>query len=243
LIGLYFEMRQFRIDEAEALRGVVPIVKSEVWRAVVKDIAAYDQQEPENDFTAILEDPVRKDIEKSLLEAQNGAINVDDEGDVVRITSQLMGKARVSIEATSFIDPKEWWNSSIGDNYLTDMRNTKKHVLQFTRVFVFSSSEEARLLEPVVRGQQDIGIDVRYACAAAIPAAMRRDFIVIDDSVAADLTLDDERHFQHATFYTTHEVAGEFDRNFHDLLYYASPYNPQKAPTCPRLSGEAPEKR
>ena len=235
LVAIYFEMRQLRVDQTETLRGAVPILRSEVWRAVVKDIAEYDHQETDSNFTAILEDPVRRNVEASLEQATNGTIAVEDKGDVVRITSELMKQARTSVEATSFIDPNEWWRSSIGDNYFTDIRDTKKHVPTFTRVFVFGSNDEARLLASILKGQRDIGIDVHYACAANIPARMRRDFIVIDGAVAADLTLDEDRRFRRATFYSTRQNAEVFDRDFHDLLYYASPYNPQAAINCPTL--------
>ena len=160
LITIYFEMRQLRLDQTETLRGAVPILRSDVWKAVVKDVADYDRQEPDTSFTAILEDPVRKNIETYLNQATNGTIDVEDKGDVVRITSELMDQARTSVEATSFVDPKDWWKSSIGDNYLIDMRKTKKHVPTFTRVFLLGSTDEARLLNPIFQAQRQIGVDV-----------------------------------------------------------------------------------
>jgi hypothetical protein len=240
LVAIYFEMRQLRADQTETLRGAVPILKSDVWRAVVQDISDYDHQEPDNNFMVILEDPVRRNIETSLNQATSGTINVEDKGDVVRITSELMEQARSSVEATSFIDPSEWWKSSIGDNYLTDIRNTKKHVSTFTRIFIFGSTNEARLLAPILKGQHDIGIDVRYACATNIPPQMRRDFIVIDRMVAADLTLDEARHFQRATFYSTRHNAEVFDRDFHDLLYYTTPYDQHIELHCSALPADVP---
>lgn len=238
LITIYFEMRQLRLDQTETLRGAVPILRSDVWKAVVKDVADYDRQEPDTSFTAILEDPVRKNIETYLNQATNGTIDVEDKGDVVRITSELMDQARTSVEATSFVDPKDWWKSSIGDNYLIDMRKTKKHVPTFTRVFLLGSTDEARLLNPIFQAQRQIGVDVRYACAAAIPQSLRRDFIVIDGVVAADLALNQERHFERASFYSTRQVAGALDRQFRDLLYYATPYSSKTEVICPTLSDE-----
>jgi hypothetical protein len=242
LVAIYFEMRQLRLDQTETLRGAVPILRSDVWKAVVKDVADYDRQEPDTSFTAILEDPVRKNIETSLNQATNGTIDVEDKGDVVRITSELMDQARTSVEATSFVDPKEWWKSNIGDNYLTDMRKAKNHVPTFTRVFLLGSTDEARLLTSIFQAQRQIGVDVRYACAATIPQSLRRDFIVIDGVVAADLALDQERHFEHASFYSTRQIAGTLDRQFRDLLYYASPYNPRAEVNCPTLSAEESRK-
>ena len=233
LVGIYFEMRQLRIDEGDTLRAAVPTLKSEVWRAVVKDIADYDHSEPATGFMGILEDPVRKAIEASLQQATNGVIQVEDKADVVRITSQLMTQARVSVEATSFIDPKEWWNSNIGDNYLADNRAAKRHVPAFTRIFLLGSAEEGRVLTAAFRGQRDLGIDVRYACAGSIPARMLKDFIVIDGAVAAILELDGNRRFRHATFFSTRQMAESVDRDFRDLLYYATPYKDHSVFRCP----------
>ncbi len=157
IISLYFEMRQLRVDQVDALRGAIPKLRSDVWKAVVKDIAEYDRHEPGSQFTAILEDPVRKNIESSLTQATNGVIQVEDKADVVRITSQLMNQARTSVEATSFIDPKEWWGSTLGENYLVDNRDAKKHVPAFTRIFLIGSNEERQTLAPIFLGQRNLG--------------------------------------------------------------------------------------
>jgi hypothetical protein len=233
LISIYIEMGHLKEDVQSDLKKTVPILKSEVWSAVVNDIADYDRHEPDNKFSAVLEDPVRKNIEGSFTQATNGRIDVEDQADVVRITSELMDKASISILATSYIDPKDWWNSSIGDNYLNEIEGTKKHVLHFNRVFIVGSTEEARVLEPVLKRQRAIGLDVQYVCAANIKSPLRRDFIVIDSAVGADLTLDSERHFQRATFYSTHQEAENLERSFQDLMVYAKPFDPQKTIHCP----------
>jgi hypothetical protein len=233
LISIYIEMGHLKEDVQSDLKKTVPILKSEVWSAVVNDIADYDRHEPDNKFSAVLEDPVRKNIEASFTQATNRRIDVEDQADVVRITSELMDKASDSIIATSYIDPKDWWSSSIGDNYFNKIEGTKKHVPHFNRVFIFGSTEEARLLGPILQRQRAIGLDVQYVCAVNIKLPLRRDFIVIDDEVGADLTLDNDRHFQRATFYSTHQEAENLKRAFEDLLIYAKPFDPQKAIRCP----------
>jgi hypothetical protein len=233
LISIYIEMGHLKEDVQNDLEKTVPILKSEVWSAVVNDIADYDRHEPDNKFSAVLEDPVRKNIEGAFTQATNGRIDVEDQADVVRITSELMDQASDSILATSYIDPKDWWGPGIGDNYFNKIEGTKKHVPHFNRVFIVGSTEEARLLEPILLRQRAIGLDIQYVCAVNIKSTLRRDFIVIDGEVGADLTLDNERHFQRATFYSTHQEAENLKRAFQDLMVYAKPFDPQKAIHCP----------
>lgn len=233
LASIYVEMGHLKDDVHNEVQNSVPVLRSTVWSAVVKDIAEYDRHEPENKFNEILEDPVRKNIQVAFGAAINGKIAVEDQADVVRITSDLMSKASDSVLATSYIDPKDWWSSNIGDNYLNKIADTKKHVRHFDRLFIVGSTEEARSLAPVLERQKEMGVVIQYVCASSLQAPLRRDFIVIDDSIGAELTLDSGRHFERATFYSTQEEARNLERAYENLLVYAKPFDSRKLISCP----------
>ena len=233
LASVYVEMGHLKEDVQSEVEHSVPVLKSTVWSAVVKDIADYDRHEPDSKFNDILEDPVRKNIQTAFASATNGTVAVDDQADVVRITSELMGKASDSILATSYIDPKDWWSSDLGENYFNVIVDATRHVQRFDRLFIIGSSEEGRLLTPVLVRQQRIGLDVRYVCASNLAASLRRDFIVIDNAVGAELSLNNDRHFVRATFYSTHEEAKNLERVYKDLSIYAKIFDPKKTITCP----------
>lgn len=237
LASVYVEMGHLKDDVHSEVEHSIPVLKSSVWSAVVKDIADYDRHEPDSRFNDILEDPIRKNIQAAFADATNGKIAVEDQADVVRITSQLLAKASDSIVATSYIDPKDWWNSDLGENYFNVIADTKRHVQRFDRLFIIGSSEEGRLLSPILTRQQKIGVNVRYVCSTILGASLRRDFIVIDETVGAELSLNDGRRFQRATFYSTHEEAKNLERVYQDLSLYAKVFDPSKTITCPANSG------
>ena len=236
LASIYIEMGHLKEDVHGEIDRSVPVLKSAVWIQVVKEIADYDHHEPDNKFNDILEDPVRKNIQNAFVDATNGRIAVDDQAEVVRITSELMNKASDSILATSYIDPNDWWNSNIGENYSDVIASTKKHVNRFDRLFIVESDQEARLLSPILAHQKEIGLDVHYVCAISLKAPLRRDFIVIDDSVGAELSLDSGRHFERATFYSTREEAENLSRVYKDLLVQAKIFDPKKGMSCPQAA-------
>ena len=234
-ISLYFVMKQLSTDEENLIRATVPPLKNEVWKSVVKEIADYDSKEPSNSFSQVIEDPLRRKIERSLAQATDGAIKIDNLGEVERITANLMKQAGKSVHATSFVNPDQWWKSNVGGNYASQIKEVKKHVPDVQRVFLFGSTEEASKLADTLRNLSEMGDEVHYACATEISAPLRKDYIIIDNTVAAEMELDENRRFLSATFYTTQQKSEEHESEYQTLLAYTTLYTRQLKIVCPTL--------
>src|ERR1700722_6115134 len=216
-VALYFEVVGIRVEQSSVLGRVVPTVKSPIWNSVVQDIADYDRQNTGPPFEETLNEPLRRVISRSISQAREGFIEIPDKNEVVLVTLRLMDKAQQSIKATSYIDPKEWWQSEIARTYNEKLKTTRPRVTVFQRIFIVDSTDEARTLKPVMEGQEQMGLQVKYVCASAIPAEQREDFIVVDSAVAARLVLDDGRHFKDSQFFSTRVRADDFDHLFNNL--------------------------
>ena len=215
--GLYFEVKEIRQDISSVLARTVPTLRSPTWNSVVQDIAQYDRENSETPLIATLNEPLREIISRSIGEAKEGYIKVSDKNEVVVVTDRLLGKARQTVQATSYIDPKEWWQSTFAQTYAAQLRSTMKHVASFQRIFIVDSTREAEVLKPVMEEQLRDGLDVKYACASTVPSDDREDFIVVDSSVAGQLVLNEKRQFKEAIFYSTEVRAADFARIFANL--------------------------
>jgi hypothetical protein len=216
-VALYLELVGIRADQASVLGRVVPTIKSPIWSSVVQDIADYDRQNQGNALEETLNEPLRQAISRNINQAREGYIEIPDKNEVVVVTLRLLDKAQQSVRATSYIDPKEWWGSEIAQAYNEKLKATKQHVGVFQRIFIVGSTDEAKMLKPVMDAQEKAGLEVRYVCAASIPADQRDDFIIVDSSVAAQLILNEQRHFKNAQFFSTRVRADDFDHKFNNL--------------------------
>ena len=154
------------------------------------------------------------------------------------MTLRVLDKAQHSVRATSYIDPKQWWGSEIARAYDEQLKTTKQHVTLFQRIFIVGSTEEARSLRSVMDAQEKAGLQVKYICATSIPADQRSDFIIVDSAVAAELTLNEQRQFKSAHFFSTRVRADDFDRRFNNLWIAGSPPSDIGRVTCAPSSGK-----
>ena len=231
-VAIYFEVVGIRAEQSTVLDRVVPTLKSPIWNSVVHDIADYDHQNPSTPLEEALNEPLRRVISKSINQAKEGIIEISDKNEVVVVTLKLLQKAHQSVKATSYIDPKEWWDSEIAPAYNEQLKATKLHVPQFQRIFIVGSTEEARALRPIMEAQQQLGLEVKYICASAIPPDQRQDFIVVDGSVAAELLLDERRNFESSQFFSTSVRADDFDHLFNNLWVAGRPTSDVDRVSC-----------
>jgi len=216
-VALYFEISAFGAEQSTTLARVLPTLKNPVWNSVVQDIAAYDRENQAGPLEQTLHEPLRIVISRSINQARAGLIEIPDKNDVVLTTLRLLSKAQESVRATSYISPKEWWQSDIAQSYDENLKATRQHVKTFQRLFIVGSAEEAKLLKPVMEAQEKVGVEVKFSCATSIAPDRREDFIVVDDSVAAVLVLDEQRRFRSSHFFSTKVLAEDFDRRFTNL--------------------------
>jgi hypothetical protein len=237
-VALYFELVGIRADQAGVLGRVVPTIKSPIWNSVVQDIAEYDRQNPGSTLEETLNEPLRQAISRNINQAREGYIEIPDRNEVVVVTLRLLDKVQQSVRATSYIDPNEWWDSEIAQEYNEKLKTTKQHVGIFQRIFIVGSTDEARMLKPVMDAQEKEGLQVKYICAASIPADQRGDFIIFDSSVAAQLILNEQRRFKNAQFFSTRVRADDFEHRFNNLWIGGRPPSDVGKVNCVPPSGK-----
>jgi hypothetical protein len=235
-IGLYFEIMSARAEQSAMIQNFVPTLKSPIWSSVVKDIAEYDRQNQASPLEATLYEPLRQIITQSIYQAREGLIEVPNKNEVVIVTDRLLDQAQESVRATSYIHPDEWWGSDIAQTYGEHLKPTRQRVKLFQRLFIVASTEEMRSLKPVMDAQQKTGIEVKFTCASSIVPDRREDFIIVDNSVAAILDLDEKRHFRTSRFFSTKVRAQDFDTRFTNLWISGRPSSQAGKDTCPPLN-------
>jgi hypothetical protein len=216
-VTLYFEIDAIRADQDAALRRVVPTLRSQVWNSVVQDIADYDRRNPTTPFEEILSESLRQAIASNFNQAKDGQIVMSDKNEVVLVTLKLLGAAQRKVQATSYIDPHEWWVSSIAPTYEEGLKTTRQRIGLYQRIFIVGSIEEGKALKPIMEMQQRAGVEVKYICASSLTADKRDDFIIIDSSVAGELILNERRQFSKARFFPTTVRAQDFEKRFENL--------------------------
>lgn len=234
IVGLYFDIVSMRLDESAQLSQAVPIIKNPKWSSVVQAIADYDHKNTASDLEDVLDEPLRLSISRNVAEAQQGYIEISDQADAVRLAGQLLDKAHETIRATSYIAPEEWWGADVARPYRDQSREAKKRVGSYQRLFIVASSREAKSLRGTIEKQRKAGIAVKILCDGAIPPAKRKDLLIVDSSVSAELVLE-QRHFKSALFYTTKTRAQDFNSMFDDLWYTAQEPSESDQFHCPVL--------
>lgn len=221
--ALYLEVSSIRVEQAAVLARILPTLKNPIWNSVVQDIAEYDRQNSATPLEGTLYEHLRQVISRNINQAREGFIEIPDKNDAVAVTLGILTKAQESVRATSYIDPKEWWQSDIAPAYDENLRTTRQHVKSFQRLFIVGSAEEAAALKGIMEAQQKAGLDVKFICASSVAADRREDFIVVDGSVAAVLVLDDRRKFTNSRFFPTKIRAEDFDKRFTNLWLVGKP--------------------
>ena len=218
LVGLLFELRSIKQDVEATVSMAVPTIEEPIWRQLVDDIRKFDKERRgKGPFDPILFKPLYHSITNVVSEIQEGAVPIDDRYEAVELTMALMEHAEETVCATSYIDPKELWRVAWNPSYEKRVADVLRRVKHMERVFIVESSAEAVGLEKVMRAQSNIGIDVRCNCSSQVKTPAGSDFIVIDDRVVGNLSLDEERRFKGAKIMTSRVKVEDFKGLFQRL--------------------------
>ncbi len=87
--------------------------------------------------------------------------------------------AEKSINAVTLSDSR-FWDGVYGENYLNSNAAAIKRGVKITRVFM-NSAETLRNMEPSIRKQHEMGIDVYVVATEDVPKQLHDDVVIMDD--------------------------------------------------------------
>jgi hypothetical protein len=111
----------------------------------------------------------------------------------------------VTILATSYVKPTEWWKTPWGQEYLQENYAAVKRGVTIERIYIFLDEKELNDNRPLLQVQKDNKITVRYVFAHDVSNSdIKDDVIVIGDKLAGTLILKD-REMVAAVFHVNRE--------------------------------------
>jgi hypothetical protein len=218
----------------------VPQVRQEPLRLLVNDIAALDRETGTASNSAlnrVTMDRLRAVLSKDITDALRGVFVVKSLEETINLASDLMGQAGQRILVTSYVSPDEWWFSVAGNSYGEKTSASTKKVSEFKRIFIVDSEAERKRLMPLIIAQRAAGYDVRIAESSKLPLNLRRDMLIIDNIIAAEMTLDGERKFVEARFYTQTTKAEDLAKDFQSVQVWAQVPDDRAEPNRARPDG------
>ena len=213
------------IETRSTLDQAIPKMKLQTWQTIVGDIETLDQDLSRSEgygrIHEITMEPLRQLLSSSIAEAKQGVIKTKSVAQTVTLATDLMQEARQRILVTSYISPSEWWTTQVGTQYSELTKSTPTRVDIFERIFIVDDEDELKALRPLMLRQKAENVKVRFAMSSAVGPEFRRDFIVIDDLVAGEMLLDDNRRFQEGRFYTNKTNAQDFAQRFRQIAVWS----------------------
>ncbi len=204
----------------QALSDAVPQIKSQALRLIVSDIESLDKElevwVAENRAHDLIFEPVRQALSRRMADARAGRVVLESKAGTINLAAALVASAKSRVWATSYINPTEWWSTSAGDEYeeagVPEIVN-----VDFQRVFICESQAEVDKLAEVMQRQADSGVLVRYVMASDLDLNLRRDILVIDDGVSAEIVLNQGRRFREGHFFLSRTMAEDLAESFRKI--------------------------
>jgi hypothetical protein len=104
----------------------------------------------------------------------------------------VVDNAKISIHATSYVDPIKWWMHAEGEIYLKKNADAVRKGVQIRRIFVFKTDEERKEIEgSIASAQKKAGVDVYLADVKKLPKNLQKDIIIMDGKLAGTLGISD----------------------------------------------------
>lgn|GEM_PF-6931715 len=168
-------------------------------------------------------------LESNLAQLAGGRWALQSVEGFVQLAEKLFDRefCRQEYRGTSVAsDYRAYWPSALGRRFLKVTSDAIARGVVVKRVFIFDQPEERRELEPVMRMQAGMGVEVRHLQRGDVPAGVATmDFGIWDSAVAVLLS---EAHNDGAAFRATvHLGDSEVKRlieNFEHLFEAATPF-------------------
>lgn len=142
---------------------------------------------------------LNKNIERMAAfidDLENREIKIS-EGDAALFAIKNFETARISIDATSYVNPEQWWInkdgtiSNEGTNYIKKNAEAVRRGIKVRRVFIFDSKNEELTMKKVLEANRKAGVEVYTAFRSSLPKTIGSfDFLSVDGKLAAELVTD-----------------------------------------------------
>lgn len=129
----------------------------------------------------------------------------------------FQNEKNVTILATSYVKPTEWWKTTWGQEYLQENFAAVQRGVTIERIYIFSDEKELSDNRPLLQMQKDNKITVRYVFARDVSNSdIKDDVIVIGDKLCGTLSLKD-REMVAAIFSMNSEDIAQNKQKFESL--------------------------
>lgn len=160
-----------------------------------------------------------KEHEISIRELADGRIIVEPDEEIP-IAIYLWNLSKKVVKCTSYVNPKEWWQTEGGKRYLKANKQARERGVEIIRVFIISRErhDEWEAIKHLIREQNGIGIDVRVVDINDVPVRVLKDFAIYDDKIVGSGELTREGARARAYFIINETEVASYLRDFKTLL-------------------------
>ncbi len=204
-----------------SLERAIPLVETDSLRIILDDIAELDKSLRSGGARKIQElvlKPVILKLSKNVEEASSGRVVQESKEATMSLAKSLIPEAKKRLWTTSYIDPEVWgWGGNAGDEYRESTKRTVSSDVDFVRVFIVDTDLERRVLQAEMEAQVRDDIEVRWVLSSDLTPDLRRDFLVIDTVLAAEIVLAQGRQFQEGHFFPSEAIAKDYSERFKQI--------------------------
>jgi hypothetical protein len=164
-----------------------------------------------------------KHYREHLVSIQNNNVKIARE-QVISFSDAVLENARLSIEATSYVDPAMWWLTPEGTQYLNHNSDAVRRGVKIQRIFIYRSDKEFEALRPIIAAQKTAGIDVYLCDWSRLPKSLYKDVIIMDQKLVGELGVSsDNRDFNTVLVSIAPADVQRVRRDWTDLMRTAKP--------------------
>ncbi len=209
------------IETKQAFARVIPSITTETLQRLSREIYNLDKEiQSSTEYVEIHEiilEPMRLQLSKNIVDAKNGIIELKTIEDTINIASTLINRARDKVYVTSYINPSQWWQSNPGTQYQQNINGVPKKVKEFIRIYIVDSESELKGLEAIIRAQKSNLTTIKYVLSKNLDPSLRKDILIIDSKVAAEIFLDNSRKFISSQIFPSNRKAEDYLNKFNQI--------------------------
>jgi len=198
-IGMVWEFRGGIIERLDS--PALEIIRVHRLRPVAQNMLETDKRIGQNYYLNRYFENELTQFNKELTAIGEGKFELSAE-DLDQFLVGALSSAKKSVIATSYVIPGDWWNTTWGKQYQRLNFDAVSRGVHIKRVFIYSSSAELKEICSLIKEQKQHGIDTKILDRNSLKDLTPPDLIVVDDSLAGNLTLGEKRTAGGASFYT-----------------------------------------
>lgn len=170
---------------------------------------------------------ILNECEYVLESIRNGAFSLSKEEFEKLITITL--HTNKNIKCTSYLQNKEFWNGSFGNEIMDSNKVLLEEGISITRIFILTKEEiEDPIIIGILNKQYDMGIDVRHINQKFLSKFFLFDFSIHDDRIVFEQYIDNTGSLVENRISCNHRELNKFKKIFYDLYSKSQQYIPDK---------------